>query len=101
MEGSTSKQDRGRNGINNVENAVSSLKDMLTIMLTGSLSMFAVSERKIDRMLLGMKEIEELNINGGCIIELESEIGELQNKLIISDSAASHAGVQGKNTKRN
>ena len=76
---------------------------MFTSFLTRAVNTFpgiAKAERK--RMLRDMGEIGELNIIEECTIGSESKIGELQNKLIISDRTASQTIVkEKKNTKRN
>ena len=85
----TSKQYR-RNRINNVENDVSMLKDTFTIFCAMSVNMFPVcAQGDQKKMLHGLGGIGDLNTNAECIIESESKIAVLGNKLTISDRTAS------------
>ena len=60
---------------------------------------FPDAKRTIVRMFLALVGIAQLNTTDGCIIESDSEIGEMQNKLIISDRTASQEIVKDKRTR--
>ena len=75
--------------INNVENAVIIPNDMLAIFLTGSVNMFPGSERGNGRKFCTIWKKLKSYINEECIIEANSEYGELRNKEKISDRTES------------
>ena len=70
----------------NIENALANLKDMVANYVTAELSMF--SGREVGgsaKMSNGPRDIEKSNANEGYIADLGEGVGELENRLSISD----------------
>ena len=59
-----------------VDNDVSNLKDMFATHIAKAADMFPGSEIT-DRweMLMGLNEIEKLNVSGECLVELNERLG--------------------------
>ena len=47
-------------------------------------------------MLKGLKEIEQLNVNEECLMDMEEILGELENRIAISDKTTSEKLTKGK-----
>ena len=83
---SVSAQECRNDRTNDIGSDVANLHDMFIRYLTKSVNMFSGCGRgDRENISNGLGEIEKLTANAGSMLVLEGELGEMENRIAISD----------------